>query len=544
MAGLWRWRGGVAFAILAQRGGAFSEDIAVPLDRLRDVARETHLIGARHDVPALSFGHAGDGNIHATFLFSPDREGEEQRADDACHELFDLAHSPRRVGLRRARHRLVEARTASTPARPGRLRPAHAAEAGVRPERLAQPRQEALSSLGALRERQFRLLFTGQIVSLLGDALTGVALAFAVLDLTGSATDLGIVFAAKTVPLVAFLLVGGVFADRLPRRVVMLVADVVRFVAQGAVALLVLTHSAHVWELVVLQAISGTATAFFNPASTGLTPLTVSPERLQQANALRGTAMALSGIVGSALSGVLVVTIGPGWALAIDSITFAVSAFFLAQLRLPPQVTLPPQTFLRDLRDGWHEFASRTWVWAIVVGAAVGNMMVSIFVVLGAVISKESLGGPGAWALIVTALGIGSLLGSIVALRLHVRRPLFLGSALVGLFALPIALLALHAPVVVIAGAALLGGAGNLIFNALWETTLQQHIPQAALSRVSAYDWFGSLAFQPLGLVIAGPAAAAIGSSTTLWIAAGVFLVQTLAILAIPSVRRLEARPT
>jgi predicted MFS family arabinose efflux permease len=374
--------------------------------------------------------------------------------------------------------------------------------------------------------------------------LTGVALAFAVLDLTGSATDLGIVLAAKTVPLVAFLLVGGVFADRLPRRLVMLVADVVRFGAQGAVALLVLTHSARVWELVVLQAISGTATAFFNPASTGLTPLTVSPERLQQANALRGTAMALSGIVGSALSGVLVVTIGPGWALAIDSLTFAVSAFFLSQLRLPAQVTLPPQTFFRDLRDGWHEVASRTWVWAIVVGAAVGNMMVSIFVVLGAVISKESLGGPGAWAVIVTALGIGSLLGSIVALRLHVRRPLFLGSALVGLFALPIALLALHAPVAVIAGAALLGGAGNLIFNALWETTLQQHIPPAALSRVSAYDWFGSLAFQPLGLVIAGPAAAAIGSSTTLWIAAGVFLVETLAILAIPSVRRLEPRPT
>ena len=168
----------------------------------------------------------------------------------------------------------------------------------------------------------------------------------------------------------------------------MLVADVVRFGAQGTVALLVLTHSAHVWELVVLQAISGTATAFFNPASTGLTPLTVSPERLQQANALRGLAMASTGIVGSALSGVLVVTVGPGWALAIDSLTFAVSAFFLAQLRLPPQVTLPPQSFLRDLRDGWHEVASRTWVWTIVLAASVGNMMVSIFVVLGAVISK------------------------------------------------------------------------------------------------------------------------------------------------------------
>jgi MFS family permease len=144
-----------------------------------------------------------------------------------------------------------------------------------------------LDSFAALREREFRLLFTGQIVSLLGDAITTVALAFAVLDLTGSATDLGYVFAAKTIPLIAFLLVGGVFADRLPRRAVMLAADVLRGAAQGTVALLVLTHSAQIWEIVILQAISGTATAFFNPASTGLTPMTVSPERLQQANALR-----------------------------------------------------------------------------------------------------------------------------------------------------------------------------------------------------------------------------------------------------------------
>ena len=212
-------------------------------------------------------------------------------------------------------------------------------------------------SFAALRERQFRLLFTGQIVSLLGDAITGVALAFAVLDLTGSATDLGYVFAAKTIPLVTFLLVGGVFADRLPRRAVMLTADVMRGAAQGTVALLVLTHSAQVWELVVLQAVAGTATAFFNPASTGLTPMTVSPELLQQANALRGLSMAATGIIGSVISGALVAGFGAGWALAIDATTFGVSAIFLAQLLLPPRATLPPQSFLRDQREGMHEFA-------------------------------------------------------------------------------------------------------------------------------------------------------------------------------------------
>jgi hypothetical protein len=180
-------------------------------------------------------------------------------------------------------------------------------------------------------------------------------------------------------------------------------------------------------------------------------------------------------------------------------------------------------------------------VWVIVVAASIGNMMSSIFVVLGAVIAKTSLGGAGAWAAILASLGIGSLLGGIVSLRIHVRHPLFFGSSLLGFFALPMALLALHAPVVVIAAGAVLSGGGNMIFNSLWETALQQHIPAVALSRVSAYDWFGSLAFQPLGLVIAGPAAAAIGTSTTLWVAAAGSLAMTALALATPSVRHLEA---
>jgi predicted MFS family arabinose efflux permease len=395
-------------------------------------------------------------------------------------------------------------------------------------------------SFDALRERQFRLLFTGQIISLFGDALTGVALAFAVLDI-GSATDLGYVFAAKTVPLVGFLLIGGVFADRLPRRVVMLTADVVRCGAQGAVALLVLTHAAHIWEIVILQAVSGTASAFFNPASTGLTPLTVSPERLQQANALRGLSMASTGIIGAAVSGALVAGVGAGWALAVDAATFAVSAFFLAQLQLPPHVKLAAQSFLGDLREGWREFASRTWVWVIVLAASIGNMMTSVFVVLGAVISKDSLGGAGAWAAILAALGAGSLIGGVVSLHVRVRHALFFGSSLLGFLAVPTALLAVRAPVAVIAAGALLAGIGNMIFNALWETALQQHVPPAALSRVSAYDWFGSLAFQPLGLVIAGPAAAAFGAGTTLWIASGGILAMALLAVGTPSVRHLEA---
>jgi pimeloyl-ACP methyl ester carboxylesterase len=180
-------------------------------------------------------------------------------------------------------------------------------------------------------------------------------------------------------------------------------------------------------------------------------------------------------------------------------------------------------------------------VWVIVLSASIGNMMTAIFVVLGAVIAKTSLGGAGAWAAILASLGLGSLFGGLVSLRIRVRHPLFLASSMGGFLALPMALLALQASAALVAAGALLAGGGNMIFNSLWETSLQQHIPASALSRVSAYDWFGSLAFQPLGLVLAGPAAAAIGISTTLWVATAVTLAMAVLVIATPSVRQLEA---
>jgi MFS family permease len=395
-------------------------------------------------------------------------------------------------------------------------------------------------SFAALREREFRLLFTGQLISLLGDSFSSVALAFAVLSI-GSASDLGYLFAARSVPLVTFLLVGGVFADRLPRRLVMLTADAVRFGTQGATAVLILTHTAHVWEVAVLQAAAGTASAFFNPASTGLTPMTVSPERLQQANALRGLSMSSAGLVGLGVGGAVVTLAGPGWALAVDAVSFAVSAWFLAQLRLPAHVALPPQSFFADLHEGWREFVARTWVWLIVVGASLGNMFTAIFSVLGAVVSKEHLGGALAWTVILLGLSIGSLVGGFISLRVRFRHPLYVGSALTAFLAVPTALLALHAPAVVIACGTLLAGCGNMVFNSLWETALQKHVPSAALSRVSAYDWFGSLAFQPLGLAIAGPLAARIGTSETLWVAAAGSFSMAVVLVATPSVRALTA---
>lgn len=392
-------------------------------------------------------------------------------------------------------------------------------------------------SFAALHERQFRLLFIGQTVSLLGDGLVTVALTFAVLDLTGSASDLGLVLACRSVPLVGLLLVGGVFADRLARHVVMIAADLTRFASQGATAALLISGHAHIWQLALLQAIAGAATAFFNPASTGLLPMTVSAERLQQANGLRALSMSSANIAGPLIAGLLVAFVGAGWALAADAASFAVSAAFLARLRPAAHERLPSQSFLRDLRAGWSEFRQRTWVWVYVVWASLGNLGMAAFMVLGAVIAKRSLGGAAAWGFIMAAFGAGAIGGSLSALQLHARRPLLVASIACGALALPAAALALALPVFVVAAAALAAGGGLMLANTLWETTLQRHIPTAVLSRVSAYDWFGSFAFVPIGYALAGPVGASIGFGPALWIIAAFFALSAPAIAALPAIR-------
>jgi predicted MFS family arabinose efflux permease len=394
-------------------------------------------------------------------------------------------------------------------------------------------------ALDALREREFRLLFAGQSISLLGDGMVGVALSFAVLELTGSISDLGYVFAARTIPLVVFLLVGGVFADRLPRRAVMLTADAGRLATQGVIAALLISGHARIWELVVTQAFYGTATAFFNPASTGLIPMVVSAARLQQANALRGLSMAAGNVAGPALAGVLVATASPGWALAVDSASFGASAYFLVRLRLPAHERLPVKPFLHDLHEGWREVASRTWVWSILLFAGVGNMASAVFFILGAYVAKQSLGGAGAWALITAAFGVGSIMGGLLALQLRPRRPLLTANLGLAFFALPPALLALRVPAIGVAAGALFSGLAGSVFNPLWETALQRHIPRRALSRVSAYDWLVSLALAPVGQMLVGPIAAGVGVNATLWGAAAIFVIGAVAVLAVREIREL-----
>jgi MFS family permease len=397
--------------------------------------------------------------------------------------------------------------------------------------------------LAVLEERNFRLLFFGQSVSLLGDYMVPVALAFAVLSLTGSPSDLGLVLLARTAPLVAFLLVGGVVADRLSRRRVMLTADLIRCASEGVMAGLLLTRTATLWELAVMQAVHGTASAFFQPASTGVLPLAVTRDRLQQANALRGLSMSAGTILGPAASGALVAGIGSGWAIAADAASFAVSAGFLVRMALPDQPAGRAQSFLADLRDGWGEFVGRTWVWTIVLVASLMNMFFAGFAVLGPVVAKHQLGGAGAWGLISAGLGLGSLLGGVLILRHQPARPLRTGCWCLALFGLPLFALAPPLPALAVAATTIVASAGLMVFNGLWETALQQHVPSRALSRVSAYDWFGSLACQPIGYAIVGPLAASIGVHVTLWLSGGLMVCSVIPLLMIPSIRGLGRAP-
>lgn len=396
---------------------------------------------------------------------------------------------------------------------------------------------------GALRERDFRLVFAAGLVSLVGDAVVAVALAFAILGLTGSATDVGIVLAVRTVAMLGGLLAGGVVADRVPRRDLMIGADAVRFVAQAAVGGLFVAGGAPLWAIVVLQVPLGVASGFFNPALSGLLPTVVSPADLQGANALRGIAVAIGGVVGPAIAAALIAVSGPGEALLVDALTYAASAVLLLRVRRDAGGRGPRTSFVAELRGGWGEVRARPWVWQVIGASTVGILLGATGTVLGPAVAEAHFGGASGWALIRGAGSVGGVLGGLLALRLRPARPLRAAAIGLVLFALPQLALAGPAPLLLVAASTVAASGGLMTFNALWETTLQQHVPPHAIGRVSSFDWLGSMALQPVGMALAGPVAAAVGTRTTL-LGAGVLELAVLALLAAsPAIRRLEARP-
>ncbi len=401
-------------------------------------------------------------------------------------------------------------------------------------------------AFAVLRLRDLRLVFGSTLASGLGDGAVGVALAFAVLDLTHSATDLGVVMAARTITMVGVALIGGVVSDRVSRRAVMVTADLLRFGSQIAVGLLLLSGSATVLEIVVSQVLVSAGNAFFNPASAGLLQA-VSGDYAQQANALKTIAISGSGILGPALGGLLVAVAGASYAMIVDGVSYLVSALLLLQVSHGVRSVLAGRmqrsSFLADLRGGLHEVTSRTWVWATIVNMACANLLMASFPVLAPLICKDDYGGAPAYGLLGVSFAVGMLVGGTSLLRFTARFPLRVGFVAFLPALLPGIALGLQLPLEVVAVAQLLSGIGMTVMGALWWTAMQEHIPAAAISRVSSYDWAGTLAVMPIGYALVGPLASSFGAGPTLiWCYVGALFV-TLCALLVPDIRNLAAKP-
>jgi MFS family permease len=408
----------------------------------------------------------------------------------------------------------------------------------------ARGRLEALVPQVLRTEAQFRLLFAGQVLSLIGDKVMFVALPFAVLESGGSVRAVGLVVTAQLVPFLVFALVGGVIADRGDRRRVLVASDIARLIVQAAGGVLLVADAASPLTLGVLAALYGSADAFFQPAFTGLLPQTVShPGQLQPANALRGLSFSVANIGGPALAGGLVAAIGAGAAFLFDAGSFAVSVACL--LRLRPRVAKEgieeaPPPFLDAVRVGWREVRTRSWLLAgLGASCAYAGIVLPAVFVLGPVSISERLGGPGAWAAVVVSFGLGCVLGDVLLLRF---RPRFaMRTAAIALI-LASSQAAVYGSGLLLAGMCALqfvAGIGVTAFFTLWEVSLQEHVPGEALSRVSSFDYLASTILMPVGTAVAGPLAAEVGTQETLLGMSAVGIACALAFLAVPSVRRL-----
>lgn len=396
---------------------------------------------------------------------------------------------------------------------------------------------------GPLRSGNFRLLAASNVISLAGSAISFVALPFAVLRIGGTASDLGYVATAELVSVTAVLLLGGVTADWLPRHQIIAAASTLQALAQGAAAALVLTGHAHVWQLAALAAVSGAGFGFYYPARQGLLPQTVPAAQRQQANAVDRAGRNAATIGGSALGGLLVSSAGPGWGLAVDAVTFLAAATLRAGMHVPRQPPAPGQAhhLLRDLREGWREFASRRWLWITVTQFTVITAISAATVnVLGPLVAHERLGGASSWGYIIAAYSAGAVAGGLAMIRYRPRH--ILAAATLSIPAFSLLLFALAVPLTVpldIAAAILAGGCVE-VFSVGWATTLQQEIPAAKLSRVASYDALGSYALTPAATALAGPLAATFGSTPVLIAGGALTVVLPALVLLVPDVRHLQ----
>ena len=393
------------------------------------------------------------------------------------------------------------------------------------------------ASLDVLHEPNFARYLAAIVVSQLGNGMANVALAFAVLGF-GTPTDLGIVLLAREVPMIVFLLLGGVFADRMPRRTILVGTDLLKGAAQVATAILLFSGGAHVWNIALLQAVFGVANAFSRPVGIGLVKETVRDDRLQQANALTQLSRSTLSVASPAV-GALVVTFGsPALAIAVDAVTFFVSATLVASMRIAGTVRAATTSVLGDLRDGWREFISRPWVVAII--ASFGLFQLTYFpalLVLGPTVAKDQLGGAAGWGTIIAIEGLGAVAGGLLALRVKVMRPLIWSELAVIPSGFLLFALAVPLPLLAIAAVGFVVGMGFALGENLYVTAFQRNIPEHALSRISSYDWFGSVALNPIGYALIGPVSESIGITETLVIAGVLNVLTCFLVVLVPSVR-------
>lgn len=394
-----------------------------------------------------------------------------------------------------------------------------------------------------LKQRRFRLLFLAQCASYLGDAVFMIALSFAVLEVTGSTAALGTVLAVGGAVLVATLSVSGVWADRLPRIGVMIGADIVRLLTQGVLAGLLLANRAELWHLLILVSLHQAATAFFQPARTGVLPQLLEGGRLVAANGLLGTAENLVWTVGWAAGGLLVAAVGVGWAIALDAASFVVSIGMLIAIGSEPAAKPSGQTssFRRELGEGWSEVRTRRWIWFTLLGATSFLLLYEgPLQVVGPAISDDNYAGAKSWGFILAGAGAGATIGAILATSGWLRRPLRLSLWLFFACALMPVLLLVGAPVWALVVCNVVVGMSFGLFDPLWNAALQQGVPEDRISRVSAWDWMGSLSGMPVGMALAGWLSEGVGNQIVLTgMAVGTFLV-CIAFVREPAVRMIE----
>jgi MFS family permease len=363
-----------------------------------------------------------------------------------------------------------------------------------------------------LASRDFRLLLADRLIAPGAMAFSMVGVSFAVLDAGGSPADLSYVLAAQIAPCLLFCLLGGVIADRIAPQRVIVAANLLIAVGEGTFGLLVLTSRPALWEMIVLETVSGTGVAVFYPASQALLPVLAPGALLQQASALSRLVMNAAQMSGAAVAGVVVAVIKPGWALTICGAGMTLTVPLLLRIRAQPSRPEPSTGMLRDLRDGWSEFVSHTWLWVIVAQFCVVMMAwFGGFEVLGPVLAKEHLGGPVAWGAIMAAESVGLVAGGLFSLCWSPRRPMLLVVVIGGITALTPLSLAMLWPLPLICLTSFGVGMATEIMMVVWTVAMARKIRPDALARVSGYDALGSMMATPAGALVAGPAATAIG---------------------------------